>query len=148
MRSILLLLHLLGAIVWIGGMFFAHFCLRPSALETLQPPQRLPLWAATLGRFLDYTGIAVIAILLSGIALLAQADVSAAPAGWHAMAVIGVVMAGVYAYIRFALYPRFRARSDGAQWPDAAAVLNRIRLLVTVNLGLGVCTVLAAVAAR
>ena len=146
MRSALLLLHLLGAIVWVGGMFFAHFCLRPSAIETLQPPQRLPLWAATLGRFLDYTGIAVLAIIVSGFALLW--GVSPAPAGWHAMAAIGVVMAVVYAYIRFVLYPRFRASTDHAQWPAAAEVLNRIRLLVTANLALGACTVLAAVTAR
>ena len=42
MRSILLLLHLSGVIVWVGGMFFAHFCLRPVAALQLPPPQRLP----------------------------------------------------------------------------------------------------------
>ena len=36
--SIWLLVHLLGVIVWVGGMFFAHMALRPSAAEVLEPP--------------------------------------------------------------------------------------------------------------
>ena len=39
MSAIWLLLHLLAAIVWIGGMAFAVGCLRPS-LATLEPAQR------------------------------------------------------------------------------------------------------------
>ena len=44
LRPLLLFLHLAGVIVWVGGMFFAYFCLRPAAVRVLQPPQRLPLW--------------------------------------------------------------------------------------------------------
>jgi uncharacterized membrane protein len=51
MNRLLVLIHLLAVIVWIGGMFFAHVCLRPVAAAQLQPPQRLPLLAAILGRF-------------------------------------------------------------------------------------------------
>jgi uncharacterized membrane protein len=49
MRNFLLLIHLLSVVAWIGGMAFAHFCLRPVAAEQLPPPQRLPLLAAVLG---------------------------------------------------------------------------------------------------
>ena len=31
-------LHLLAVVIWVGGMFFAHFMLRPSAIEKLEPP--------------------------------------------------------------------------------------------------------------
>ncbi len=48
----LLLLHLLAVVAWVGGMFFAHFCLRPAAVEVLEPPARLPLMLAALRRFL------------------------------------------------------------------------------------------------
>ena len=50
-RQILLFVHLAGAITWLGGMFFAYFCLRPAAVEVLDPPKRLPLWVATFARF-------------------------------------------------------------------------------------------------
>ena len=39
--AILKLVHLLAAIVWLGGMFFAHFFLRPAA-QTLEPALRSP----------------------------------------------------------------------------------------------------------
>ena len=51
MLSVLATLHLLGVVVWVGGMFFAHMALRPAATELLEPPQRLPLLQATLMRF-------------------------------------------------------------------------------------------------
>ena len=44
------LLHVLAIVVWIGGMVFAHFFLRPAALQ-LPPPQRVPLMHAALQRF-------------------------------------------------------------------------------------------------
>jgi uncharacterized membrane protein len=47
----LLFLHLISVAIWVGGMFFAYFCLRPAAVEILEPPQRLPLWLATFKRF-------------------------------------------------------------------------------------------------
>ncbi|WP_343074980.1 hypothetical protein [sulfur-oxidizing endosymbiont of Gigantopelta aegis] len=49
--SLAFTLHLLSAVIWVGGMFFAHMILRPSAVEQLEPPQRLPLWVAVFGRF-------------------------------------------------------------------------------------------------
>jgi uncharacterized membrane protein len=146
LRQTLLLLHLLGAIVWVGGMFFAYFCLRPAAAELLDPPRRLPLWAAAFARFLPYTAVAVVLILASGGAMLVGAG--QAPLGWHVMAALGLLMAAVFAYVYAALYPKLRAACAAAAWPAAAQVLDRIRRLVALNLVLAVCTVLAAVSAR
>ncbi len=148
LRQALLLLHLLAAMAWMGGMFFAYFCLRPSAAEVLEPPKRLPLWLATLRRFLRYMSIAVLLILASGLGMLLPAGFQAAPAGWHLMFALGVVMAGVYAYIHLVLLPRLRAHCAASTWPAAAQVLNAIRQLVALNLALGVIVVLAAVSAR
>ena len=35
--SLLQLIHVLASMVWLGGMFLAHFCLRPAA-QQLEPP--------------------------------------------------------------------------------------------------------------
>ena len=64
--SALLMLHLLGTVVWVGGMFFAHMALRPAAAELLTPQQRLPLLRAVLTRFFRWVWLAVLAILASG----------------------------------------------------------------------------------
>ena len=133
---------------WVGGMFFAHFCLRPAAVQTLAPPQRLPLMLAALGRFLRAMAVAVPLVLLSGLALLSTVGMAHAPWGWHAMLASGSVMAGIYAVIHLRLLPRLRAHCDAGDWPAAAQVLNSIRRLVALNLGLGILTVAAAILGR
>jgi len=148
LHSALVALHVLSAIVWVGGMFFAHFCLRPAAAETLEPPKRLPLMEATLRRFFAYVAAAVAVLLSTGFLLLAQVGFKAAPMGWHVMFGLGIVMALVFVYIWRVQFARFRAHCAASAWPAAGQVLNGIRLLVSVNLVLGVCTVVAAVTAR
>lgn len=148
LRQLLIFLHLVGVIAWVGGMFFAYFCLRPAAVEVLDPAKRLPLWSATFARFLPYTAIAVLVILATGITMLVQAGFRAAPVGWHAMLALGLLMAAVFAYVYLALFPKLRDRSVAADWPAAAQALNGIRRLVALNLVLGICTVIAAISAR
>lgn len=145
---LLVLLHLLAAIVWLGGMFFAYFCLRPAGATVLEPPQRLSLWSAVFARFLPLAGVAVLVILGSGAALLSRIGVSHAPLGWHVMLTLGLVMSGVFAYVYLALYPRLRERCAASAWPAAAEALNGIRRLVALNLVLGMCAIAAAMSAR
>ena len=147
MQQFWILLHLLGVIVWIGGMFFAHFCMRPAVLA-LPPPQRLALMGDALGRFFAWVLAALALIWASGLALMLAAGFAAAPRSWHAMMGVALVMTVIFAVIRFVRYPRLRAGVAGSDWPAAAAALNGIRLLVTVNLGLGVLTVAIATLGR
>ena len=46
LMALLIAVHTLSAVVWVGGMFFAWMCLRPVAAQQLEPPARLRLWAA------------------------------------------------------------------------------------------------------
>lgn len=148
LRQFLLLLHLLGVITWLGGMFFAYFCLRPAAVQVLKPPERLQLWAATFARFLPAMAVAVLVILATGLAMLLAVGMSAAPVGWHIMFALGLVMAGVFAVVYLRLYPELVARCGASDWPNAGQTLNRIRQLVAANLLLGALVVAAAVFAR
>ncbi len=144
MRSFLLLLHLSGVIVWVGGMFFAHFCLRPVAAAQLPPPQRLPLLAAVLGRFFMAVVASIVAILGSGFAIMGATGFGQAPIHWHVMSGIGLAMAAIFGVIYFLHYPRLKAGVALQDWPVAGAVMNRIRVLVATNLLLGVLTVVVA----
>ena len=148
LHNLLLFVHLGAAIVWVGGMFFAYFCLRPAAGQVLEPPQRLPLWVATFRLFFRYVAIAVALLLASGFGMLLQVGIANASHGWLAMMSLGVVMAIVFVYIYAVLYPKLSAHADLAAWPAAAAVLNRIRQLVAFNLLLSVLVLAAAVSAR
>ena len=108
--------HVMAVILWVGGMLFAHCFLRPAA-AALEPPVRLRLMASVLGPFLNAVLAAIVLILLSGMAMIGQEAAQAAqtggaffmPPSWTAMAAGGLLMMAIYAYIRFALYPRLNA---------------------------------------
>ena len=67
---VLKLLHLLGVVIWVGGMFFAHFFLRP-AVQALQPPDRLRLMRDVLSRFFSVVLAVVVVMLVSGLGIIA-----------------------------------------------------------------------------
>jgi len=55
--------------------------------------------------------------------------------------VLGLVMTGIFCYIRFALYQRLARAVMAAAWAAGGAVLARIRTWVIVNLVIGVMIV-------
>lgn len=139
--SILLALHTLSAVVWVGGMFFAHVVLRPSS-AVLEPAVRLPLWRRVLGRFFLWVWLAVALLLLTGFTLIHSAwGMASAPFFVHLMMGLGLLMALIFAYLYFVPWPALRNACAESDWPQAARCLARIRLLVTINLVLGLVTV-------
>jgi uncharacterized membrane protein len=138
-------LHVMGVVVWVGGMFFAHMALRP-AVQSLAPPERLPLLASTLSRFLAWVAVAIVAILASGVAMMTML----APVGLyvHAMTAVGLAMTVIYAYIVAVPLRILRGGVGARDWPRAGAAMLRIRQLVAVNLVLGIAVIATAYLAR
>ena len=142
-------LHLLSIIVWLGGMVFAHFFLRP-AVAALEVPTRLRLMHEVLGRFFKAVLLASTLAVASGgwmVSLVARQTVQAGatfsiPVAWMVMALLGCVMLLVFGYIRLVLYPCLTRAVTAAAWPVGAAALAGIRQWVMVNLALGVLIVL------
>lgn len=146
---ILKTVHLLSIIVWLGGMAFAHFFLRP-ALQQLEPPQRLVLMRNVLQRFFAVVLVIIAAVLLSGIGMMGLVHKMAAQAGakfsmpvsWMVMAVLGLAMMAVFGHIRFALFKRLDQAVNAKDWPAGGKTLGQIRQLVALNLALGTVIVL------
>ena len=65
----LLTIHVLSAVVWVGGMFFALLVLRP-AVGPLEPAVRLALWRRVFARFFPAVGVSVLALLATGHAMI------------------------------------------------------------------------------
>ena len=65
-----------------------------------------------------------------------------APAYVHTMAATGIVMMLLYGHLFFAPWRRFRAAVDRGALPEAAKSLNQIRIIVGINLLLGVLTLI------
>ena len=145
----LLFVHLIGVVLWVGGMFVLHFAVRPAAAGQLVPPQRLPLLANVLGRFFLWVSIAIVAILASGIGLIVGAGGFAnAHASVHLMFVLGLVMMAIFLVIRLAPFPRLQRAVAASEWPVAARELDLVRKLVVTNLALGVITTAVATLGR
>ena len=77
-------LHLASAIVWMGGMAFVLWALRPS-LDGLAPEVRVTLMGRVLSRFFALVWLCIAVLLASGLWMLLSADMHLAPKGWHAM---------------------------------------------------------------
>ena len=60
-----LILHVLGAVIWVGGMFFAYMALRPSA-GALEHAMRLALWQRVFSHFFPWVWASILALLTSG----------------------------------------------------------------------------------
>lgn len=141
-------LHLLAVVVWVGGMFFAHMALRPAALA-LPPPQRLPLLAATLSRFVAWVAAAIVILVASGIFMIVLLGGMRA-VGWHVHAMIGLglVMILLYGHLVASSLKRLRAAVAASDWPAAGAAMATARRLVGINLVLGLVTITVAVLGR
>jgi uncharacterized membrane protein len=140
------LIHLLAVVIWVGGMFFAYMVLRPAAVDTLQPPERLRLWSNVFQRFFNWVWGAVGIILVTGFYMIYQyGGMAHAPHYVHLMLLLGLVMTGIYGYVFFACYVPLSLFVGKGQWKEAGAMLGKIRKLVAVNLTLGLITVGVAV---
>ena len=137
----LLLLHVLGVVVWVGGMFFAYMALRPAAAAVLEPPQRLTLWSATFGKFFPWVWAAVALILASGLHMLGQVGGMAAPHYVLTMYALGVVMMLIFAHVFFAPTKKLKRAVAQQDWKAGGAALAQIRTLVGVNLLIGLVVI-------
>ena len=61
--------HVLCAVLWVGGMFFAYVVLRPS-LSVLEPIQRIALHTQVFRRFFLVIWHAMPLILISGFGMV------------------------------------------------------------------------------
>ena len=145
---ILKLVHVLAVVLWIGGMAFAHFFLRPS-VQTLEPPVRLRLLHAVMQRFFSAVLIAALVVLVSGIWMIGNAAKTSVQAGlgfnmpldWTIMATLGIVMIAIFGHIRFALFKRLTSAVQASDWPAGGAAMASIRTWVFVNLCIGIAII-------
>ncbi len=147
--SVVIALHALAAVIWVGGMFFAYFCLRP-ALGVLEPPAPMRALRGILQRFLIWVAVSVVVLLATGYwALFAIYDGFAGlPLHVNIMQGVGWVMILLFGHLYFAVWPKMRRAVDSEDWQGAVKPHDTIRRIIEINLALGICTVLVAAGGR
>lgn len=136
-------LHVLSAVLWVGGMFFAWMILRPAVIAALEGPARLKLWVQVFPRFFVWVWCAVILLPVTGIGMI-QLNFSGfqtAPRYVQVMIGLYVVMVALFLRISSLNLPQLRQAVDAEQWADGAAALGGIRRLVGINLLVGIAVV-------
>lgn len=141
-----LALHQLGTLIWIGGMFFAHFVLRPAATSRLGPPERLPLMLAVFDRFFPLVWASIVLLWGSGLWLFLGLAGGKVGVHVHAMMGLAALMTLIFTYIWFLPYRALGRAVAQADWPTAGGRLALIRRLIATNLTLGVVTALLGAA--
>ncbi len=140
------LLHMLTVILWVGGMFFAYVVLRPSAVEILEPPQRLRLWDAVFRRFLGWVWAAVGILLISGFYMMyLYGGIAKVSATIHLMLASGLTMMLIFGYLFFGCYVSFSLHVGKQRWKEAGETLGKMRKIIAVNLLLGIFTICVAI---
>ncbi len=137
-----LIAHILAAVVWVGGMFFAHQVLRPAA-AALEPGTRLTLWSRVLGRFFAWVFVAVALLPATGYALVFGVYGGFRDLGFYIqlMQGLGIIMILLFLHLYFAPWKRFRAAVARQDWTEGGHQLAQIRTIVTINLVLGLIVV-------
>jgi len=140
--AVAIAVHVLAAVIWVGGMFMAFMFVRPAA-DPLAPADRLPLWRRIFDGFFPWVWTAIVALFASGYYAMyaTYGGFDLAPLHIHLMHGIAIVMTVLYAYLFFVPYRALRHALDVDKTPEAAAAIGQIRPIIAVNLVLGLVTV-------
>ena len=138
-----LTLHVLSAVVWVGGMFAAYVCLRPAA-GVLEPPQRLRLWRNFFAKFFPWVWVAVLLLLASGYWMLVKTfgGFAGAPIYIQLMQGLGWLMIALFVWLFHGPWLALKRAVDAQDWPAAVPQLGRIRQIIMLNLPLGLIVVI------
>lgn len=141
-----LALHVLAALVWVGGFFFILVILRPASIR-IEPPQRFRLFAKVFLWYFPWVWGAIAVLLLTGYWMLFAGAVEG---GFHLvlMQVLGIAMMLIFGHLYAAPYKRFREAVAEENWAKTNYQANRMRRAIRWSLTLGVVIFVVAVTSR
>ena len=120
--ALALALYVISAVIWVGGMLFAHMMLRPVAAAQLGPPQRLALWVGVFKRFFPAVFASIATLLATGywMVLSFYGGFDAVGMHIHLMTWIGYVMMLIFLHVFFAPFRRLKQAVAAEDWPAGA----------------------------
>jgi uncharacterized membrane protein len=143
-------LHVLSSVIWVGGMFFAYLVLRPIAAIQFEPPQRLTLWSNVFSKFFPWVWVAVVLLIGTGFWLITNKFGGMKNVGVHIhiMMSMGIIMALIFMHVFFAPTRKLAKAVAESNWEEAGKKLAQIRILIGLNLIIGIAVVVIATSGR
>ena len=100
MYSVLVVLHLLAAVTWIGGMVFLSLVLAPLVRGRKAAPEFMALFRSAALRFRPIVWVAIAVLLATGPMLLSLRGISAtSPASWPGIVTVKLTLVGLLLFI-------------------------------------------------
>lgn len=147
-------LHLLATTIWIGGMAFNIWVLRPS-LSIIEPAKRVKLVGTVLKRFIYFAWVSIGVLIFTGIFLgrgasevMLSSNYGIALIFKHAIVAVMVVIVASVSFVFFPKLKMFLSELNAKAYeatklpPELTALLGKIVVLVKLNLTLGVIVLL------
>lgn len=139
-------LHIMGVVIWVGGMFFAYMVLRPVVNQLLPSPQMLKFWQAVFASFFHWVWLSITVILASGLHMISEmGGFGKLPFNVYLMFAIGAMMMLIFLYVFFTAYRKLKRYVAAEEWDAAGIALVQIRVLIGLNLILGFVTIAIAI---
>ena len=136
--------HILAAVIWVGGMFFAYVCLRP-VLGDREPAERLQLWSEIFARFFPWVSACIAVLFISGFLMIYWfGGFSLAGKYVYVMFGLAVIMTAIFKFVYAGPYRHLKKAVAEENYKVAAFALGTIRKLVATNLVLGILTICVA----
>jgi uncharacterized membrane protein len=141
--------HLLSAVVWIGGIFFILFIAIPVAGKTLDQPGKI--MGPLSKRFVPLANISIFLVIASGLIMSISSHDFADPSGLSgsraqtlvAKILLVVIMTSVHFYRGLILGPGIARLSSEGGHPEKVQKLQTLSLnLVKINFLLGIMVLL------
>ena len=134
--------HILAVIIWIGGMFFGFVAVRP-AMKGLDMLAAARFWCTVLSRFLPWVWAAIVVLLASGIYMVFNGFGGFGELPWFVqfMMGIGIFMMMLAGHLTFSAFKKLRRAVAGNDEALAAKALRQIKVIMDVNLVLGLTIV-------
>lgn len=150
MTTIALSFHILGAVIWVGGMYAIYVCLRPALGALDRPPDRMILMRAVFQKFFPWVWLSIVLLFASGYLMLFTVMGGFAFAGTHVHIMQGLawVMILLFAWLYWGPWADFREAVDAHNWEQAGQDMARIRRIIAINLPLGLIVVVIGASGR
>lgn len=138
LHAVAIALHVVAAVVWVGGMFFAYVMVRP-AMGALPPPEPVKMWGRIFEKFFNWVWLAILTLLATGFLMILgpYGGFAGLPVYLHVMTTLGLIMTALFLHLYFAPWRRLRRALAAEDFPAAAKQIPQIRRIVAVNLAVG-----------
>ncbi|MDF0665477.1 MAG: CopD family protein [Nitrospira sp.] len=152
MYSTLVVLHILAAVTWIGGMMFLSLVLAPLVRGRKAAPEFMALFRSAALRFRPIVWVAIAVLLITGPMLLSLRGVHVTnPASWPGIVTVKLMLVALLLFLTLLhdlvfgpQVSRVSAIPDSQRTPSDQLVFKTARWLPRVSLLVALAVVIAA----